>query len=134
MSNFYNSNTIPENLNDLETKIINCAFKVHSKLVPGLLESIYEKCLYFELNKIGIHVARQVSIPISYDEFILKDAFRIDLFIENKIIIELKAVETVLPIHEAQIISYLKLTENRLGYLLNFNVPLFKQGIKRFVI
>ncbi len=81
-----------------------------------------------------INVSRQVSIPINYDEYILKDAFRIDLYVENKIILELKSVETLLPIHEAQIISYLKLNENKLGYLLNFNVPLFKQGIKRFVI
>ncbi len=133
MSIIKNHFEIPDEINSIGKSIVNCAFKVHSKLGPGLLEVVYEKCLCHELEKIGLNINRQVNIPILYDDLIIKDALRIDLLVENCIIIELKAVETVLPVHEAQIISYLKLTENRLGYLINFNVPLIKNGIKRFI-
>ncbi len=133
MSNFNNHIEIPDEINTIGKRIVNCAYKVHSKLGPGLLEVVYEKCLYHELKKNGLSINQQVNIPIIYDDLIIKDALRIDLLVENCIIIELKAVETVLPVHEAQIISYLKLTENRLGYLINFNVPLIKNGIKRFI-
>ncbi len=133
MSNFKNHIEIPHEINKIGKSIINCAFKVHSKLGPGLLEVVYEKCLHHELKKIGLNIDRQVNIPIIYDDMIIKDALKIDLLVENCIIIELKAVETILPVHEAQLLSYLKLTENRLGYLINFNVPLIKNGIKRFI-
>ena len=133
MSNFNNHIEIPDEINLIGKRIVNCAYKVHSKLGPGLLEVVYEKCLYHELKKNGLSINQQVNIPIIYDDLIIKDALRIDLLVEKCIIIELKAVETVLPVHEAQIISYLKLTENRLGYLINFNVPLIKNGIKRFI-
>ncbi len=133
MSNFANNINLPKELNEFGAKIINCAFRVHSKLGPGLLESIYEKCLLYELKMAGLKVESQVLTPIVYDDFIIKDALKIDLLVENSVIIELKSVEIMNPVFEAQILSYLKLTENRLGYLINFNVPLIKNGIKRFV-
>ena len=133
MTNFSNKINIPKELNDIGSKIINCAFKVHSKLGPGLLESIYEQCFVHELVKTGLKVDKQISIPIIYDDLLIKNGLRIDILIEDCIIIELKAIENILPVHDAQLLSYLKLTEHRLGYLINFNVPLIKNGIKRFV-
>lgn len=114
--------------------IINSAFKVHNILGPGLLEKVYEVCLSHELIKAGLEVKRQVDIPISYDGLIFEEGLRMDLLVEGKVICELKAVELVNPVWEAQILSHLKLTGLRLGYLINFNVPLIKQGIKRFII
>ena len=113
--------------------IINSAFKVHNILGPGLLEKVYEVCLSHELIKAGLQVKRQVDIPISYDGLIFEEGLRMDLLVEEKVICELKAVELVNPVWEAQILSHLKLTGLRLGYLINFNVPLIKQGIKRYI-
>src|SRR5687768_85750 len=114
-------------------EIVDAAFKVHKQLGPGLLEKVYETCLDYELSRRGFDVARQVQIPIEFDNVIIKDGLVIDLLISNKIIVELKAVEKHNPLWEAQVISYLKLTGLNLGYLINFNVPLIKQGIKRFI-
>jgi len=100
---------------------------------PGLLESVYEHCLMKEFELRGIFVENQVAIRLIYKGYELNKDYRIDILVENEIVVELKAVEIVLPVHEAQIISHLKLTDKRLGFLINFNVPLLKQGFRRFV-
>lgn len=114
--------------------IVNSAYKVHSRLGPGLLEKIYEACLAYEIEKAGLKVRRQVDIPIKYDDLVFDEGLRLDLLVEETVICELKAVEQVNPVWSAQIISHLRLMEKRLGYLINFNVSLIKNGIKRFVI
>ncbi len=113
--------------------LVNAAYPIHTVLGPGLLEKIYEVCLAHELKKKGFEVNRQVEIPIHYDGLIFKEGLRLDLLINDLVIAEIKAVDTVNPEWEAQIISHLKLTGKRLGYLINFNVPLIKNGIKRFI-
>lgn len=113
--------------------IVNAAFKIHKALGPGLLEKVYEVCLAHELRKEGYEVLRQVDIPITYDGIIFDEALRLDLLVNNLVIIEIKAIETVNPVWQAQIISHLKLMDKNLGYLINFNVSLIKDGIKRFV-
>ena len=115
-------------------EIVNCAYTVHSHLGPGLLEKIYEKCLCHELYKRGIGYQRQVIIPIIYDDMIFDEGLRIDVLVEDIIICELKSVEIVNPVWQAQVISHLKMTSNHIGFLINFNVPLIKQGIRRFCI
>ena len=112
--------------------IVNAAFKVHKSLGPGLLEKVYEVCMKYELEKVGYKVKRQVNIPIVYEGITFDEGLRLDLLIENLVIIELKAVDAVNPVWEAQIISHLKLTDLKLGFLINFNVPLIKQGIRRY--
>jgi GxxExxY protein len=113
--------------------IINASYKVHSELGPGLLEKVYEICLAHELEKHGWEVSRQVKIPIHYDNLTFQEALQLDLLVEGKVIVEVKAVETVNPVWQAQILSHLKLTNMRLGYLINFNVGSLKQGIRRFI-
>jgi GxxExxY protein len=115
-------------------KIISAAFKVHSALGPGLLERIYELCLEHELKKMGLKVQRQVSVPIEYDNLIFEEGLRIDILVENLVIIETKAVDLVNPIWKAQVLSYLKMTNKRLGYVLNFNVISMKDGIQRIIL
>jgi GxxExxY protein len=112
--------------------IVNAAFKVHKSLGPGLLEKVYEVCLAHELKKAGVQVQRQKTIPIVYDGIQFDEGLRLDLLVENRIIVEIKAIEMVNPVWEAQIISHLKLTGLKLGFLINFNVPLIKKGIRRF--
>ena len=112
--------------------IVNAAYTVHKELGPGLLEKIYEACMAHELRKYGFDVKRQVEIPIFYDGIQFDEGLRLDLLINNKVICELKAVELVNSVWEAQIISHLKLTELNLGYLINFNTALIKNGIRRF--
>ncbi len=114
--------------------IVNAAFKVHSELGPGLLEKIYEVCLAHELRKTGYTVERQKEIPIQYDGITFDEGLRLDLLVEDKVIIETKAVDEVNPVWQAQVLSHLKLTGLRLGYLINFNVPLIKNGIKRIIL
>ncbi len=114
-------------------QILDASVFVHKEMGPGLLESVYELCLAKELSLRGIQVQRQVFLPLYYRGQEINKDFRIDLLIENEIIIEIKAVDVVLPVHEAQIISYLKLADKRLGFLINFNVPLLKNGFRRFV-
>jgi GxxExxY protein len=113
------------------TKIIDAAMQVHRELGPGLLESVYEVCLIEELRNRGLEVQCQVRLPIVYKGKELKKEFIIDLLVENKIVIELKAVEDLLPVHEVQLVTYLKLSGMKLGYLINFNVSLLKFGIRR---
>lgn len=113
--------------------IVNAAFKVHKELGPGLLERVYEVCLAHEISKAGLDVKRQIDIPIFYDGIEFSEGLRLDLLVEDCIIIEIKAVEKINPVWEAQIISHLKLLHKDLGFLINFNVPLIKNGIKRFI-
>lgn len=112
---------------------VHAAFKVHKELGPGLLERVYEVCLEHEIGKLGLEVQRQVDIPIVFDNIVFDEGLRLDLLVEDYIIIEVKAVELVNPVWSAQIISHLKLTDKDLGFLINFNVPLIKSGIKRFI-
>jgi GxxExxY protein len=114
--------------------IVNAAYNVHAKLGPGLLERVYEVCLAYELNKAELTVLRQVNIPIKYDGITFDEGLRLDLLVENRVIVEIKAVDQVNPVWQAQVISHLKLTDLRLGFLINFNVPLIKQGIKRIIV
>ena len=100
---------------------------------PGLLESVYQQCLAKEFNIRGLSYQKEVNIPLLYKGFVLNKDYVIDMLVENEIVLELKAVESILPVHEAQLISYLKLADKRLGFLINFNVPLLKNGFKRFV-
>lgn len=114
--------------------LVNSAFKVHKALGPGLLEKIYEIALAHELTKAGLQIQRQTYLPIVYDDIEFEEGLRLDLFIEDLVICEIKAVEQVNPVWEAQVLSHLKLTNRRLGYVVNFNVPLIKNGIKRLII
>jgi GxxExxY protein len=113
--------------------IVHAAFLVHKALGPGLLESIYEACLCYELSKAGLEAQRQVPVPLVYDGHHFDEGFRIDVLVERRVICELKSVERVHPVHDARLLSYLRLTSTRLGYMINFNVPLIKEGIKRMV-
>jgi GxxExxY protein len=115
----------------LGKQILDAAFVVHKELGPGMLESIYEVCMIEELRSKNISVHNQVSQPVFFKGKALDKTFFIDLLVEKKIIIELKAVEVLLPIHEVQLLSYMKLADIKLGYLINFNVPLLRDGIKR---
>jgi len=114
--------------------IVESAFMVHKELGPGLLEKVYEICMNHEIRKRGLSVKRQVDIPITYDGLTFDEGLRLDLLVEELVVCELKAVDQVNPVWEAQILSHLKLTGLRLGYLINFNVPVIKQGIRRFVM
>ena len=124
---------IREQYNKLSREILDAAITVHREMGPGLLESVYEHCLMKEFEIRGILAENQVRVPLIYKGLDLNKDYRIDILVEKEIIIELKAVEVVLPVHEAQIISHLKLTDKRLGFLINFNVPLLKEGFRRFV-
>jgi GxxExxY protein len=115
------------------TVVVEAAYTVHQTLGPGLLESIYEPCFCHELSKHGLVFQQQLKVPIVYDGLAFTDAFRLDVLIENLVICELKSAESMHRLYVAQLLTYLKLTGNRLGYVVNFNVPLIKQGIKRVV-
>jgi GxxExxY protein len=118
---------------ELSKLIIGCAIKVHSALGPGLLESAYEECLYYELVKSGLIVNKQKPLPLIYEEVKLEVGYRVDLLVNNKVVIEVKAVEALNDVHLAQVLTYLKLNDYKLGLLINFNVSLLKTGIKRVV-
>lgn len=118
----------------LAEQIVTIAIGIHQSLGPGLLESVYEKVFCFELGKRGIPFQRQKAVPIVYDELLLDDALRIDVLVDDLVIIELKAQENAHPVWEAQLLSYLKLSGKRLGYLLNFHTPLMKNGIRRMIL
>ena len=119
--------------NEIATKIVDCCYKIHVQLGPGLLESVYEEILYYELKKLGLHVDRQKPIAVIWDNLKMNLGFRSDLIVENKVIIEIKSVENIAPVHPKQLLTYLRLTEMKLGLLVNFNVPLIKDGIQRIV-
>jgi GxxExxY protein len=120
--------------NSLTEAIIGAAITVHRELGPGLLESVYEKCLALELTKSGLQVCSQKEIPLTYKGLALESGFRADLIVENRVLIELKSVDQLLPVHTAQVLTYLKLTGLRTALLINFNVQLLKNGIKRLSI
>jgi len=119
--------------NEIATQIVDAAFKIHTKLGPGLLESVYEVALAHELKKRGLRVERQASIPIVYDDIKFDEGFRADLIVENKVNVELKSVEAVLPVHRKQVLTHLRLTNLKLGLLINFGEELIKNGISRIV-
>lgn len=118
---------------ELAKQIFSASLEVHKIMGPGLLESVYEMCLLRELQLRNISVESQIGIPLQFKGFDLSKEYRIDILVEKEIIIELKSVDTILPVHQAQIISYLKLADKRMGFLINFNVPIIKNGFKRFV-
>jgi len=116
---------------EITEKIIGAAIEVHRHLGPGLLESVYEAALAFELSQLGVGVERQKPVPISYKGLKFEEGYRLDLIVADRVVVELKCVDAILPIHEAQLLSYLKLTGLKVGLLVNFKVPVLKQGIKR---
>ena len=118
----------------IATEIVDAALAVHKQLGPGLLENIYEVCLCHELGKRNLSVARQVVVPIRYDNIVFDEGFRLDVIVEDLVICELKAIEAIKSVHTAQLLSYLKLTGKRLGFLINFNVPIIKHGIRRIIL
>ena len=122
-----------EILNQYSKEILDAAITVHKEMGPGYLEAVYQQCLWKEFTIREINVRTMVPIPLTYKGYPLNKDYIIDLLVEEEIILELKAVEVILPVHEAQIISYMKLADKRLGFLINFNVPLLKNGFKRFV-
>jgi len=119
---------------ELTSSILKCAYKVHSALGPGLLESAYEECLHYELDKIGLVSIKQKPMPLVYENKKLDLGYRIDLLVEGKVIIEVKSVDAVNPVHQAQLMTYLKLSGCRIGFLINFNVESLKDGIRRVIL
>jgi GxxExxY protein len=124
---------IAQTENTISREIVDAAYRIHSKLGPGLLESVYETILAYELDRRGLRVTREQPIPVTYDEVRFAIGFRADLIVEDKVIVELKSVETVAPVHYKQLLTYLRLADKRLGLLINFSVPLIKDGITRVV-
>lgn len=125
---------IPPELNDLSNEIIGLAIKVHKALGPGLLESSYKECLFYEIVNAGFFAEKEKKLPLVYGDVKLDAGYRIDILVENKLVVEIKALEALADIHRAQVLTYLKLSGNRLGLLINFNVTLLKNGIKRLVL
>ena len=121
-------------VDQLARQVVDAAFRVHSELGPGLLEGVYEVCLAHELKKRGIPFERQLSLPVIYDGVHIEAGLRLDLLVASELIVEIKAVESLLPVHKAQVLTYLKLSGRTLGLLINFNVPLIKDGIKRVIL
>lgn len=119
--------------NEISRIIVDCCFKAHNELGPGLLESVYEEVLSYELIKRGLNVERQKGIPVIYENLKMELGFRADIVVENKVIIELKSIDAIAPVHSKQLLTYLKLTGLKLGLLINFNEALIKDGIKRIV-
>jgi len=126
--------TLPPGTDMIATKIVDAAYHVHKTLGPGLLEHIYEVCFCHELNKRDLKYQRQVAVPIIYDGIVFNEGLRLDVLVEDKIICELKTVESLNDLHQAQILSQMKLTGKRLGFLINFNVAVMKYGIKRLIL
>ena len=114
--------------------VLDCCFRVHTELGPGLLENSYEECLYYELVKSGLKVEKQKALPLVYKEVKLEAGYRIDLLVENSIIVEIKSVDSLHDVHLAQVLTYLRLSKNKLGLLVNFNVKQLKTGIKRVIL
>ena len=125
---------IPPEVERIGKAVLDAAFKVHTALGPGLLESVYETTLAYEVRKGGLLVDTQISIPIVYDNIKLESGLRLDMLVEKCVIVELKSVEKMNPVYEAQLMTYLRLSNVRLGFLINFNVPHLKDGIKRMVV
>ena len=121
------------NENELSKIVVDCIFKVHKNLEPGLLESAYEECLFYELSKTNSNIERQKPLPLFYETIKMEIGYRLDFLVDNKLVIEVKAVEALNDVHKAQVITYLKLSGTKLALLVNFNVVLIKDGIKRIV-
>jgi GxxExxY protein len=121
-------------INQITERIIGCAIEVHRNLGPGLLESVYEECLIYELDANILYYERQWPVPVTYKDIRLNCGYRIDILVEDQVIIELKSVDELHPMHEAQILTYLKLANKRIGLLINFNVSLLKNGIRRYIL
>jgi GxxExxY protein len=125
---------VAENIeNALTNQVIGAAIEVHRHLGPGLLESIYEECLCYELSQMGCRIQRQAVLPISYKGLKLESAYRVDLIVEDLVVVEIKATEGTAPVHCSQLLTYLKASDKRIGLLINFNVPILKNGLKRIV-
>jgi GxxExxY protein len=122
-----------DRLDQISHRIIGAAIEVHRHLGPGLLESAYQSCLVFELRQLGVKLEEQKPLPVVYKQVKLDCGYRLDLIVEDEIIVEIKAIEKLLPIHEAQLLSYLRLAKKRVGLLMNFHVPVLKSGLKRIV-
>jgi len=133
-ANPMNYSLIPEAMNELSQKVIGHAYNVHTTLGPGLLESTYKECLFYEIAKNGIYVEKEKALPLIYKEIELNVGYRIDLLVENKLVVEVKSVDALADIHAAQTLTYLKLSGCRLGLLINFNVTHLKTGIRRLVL
>ena len=120
-------------LDELARTVVDAGLKVHKALGPGLLESVYEQCLAHELRARSLNVKRQLALPVVYDGLTLESGYRLDILVENAVVLEVKAVDALSRVHEAQMLTYLRLSGHRLGFLMNFNVVLFKQGLRRFL-
>jgi GxxExxY protein len=120
-------------INQYTEQILKCAFKVHTELGPGLLESAYEECLFYELTQSGLKVEKQKVLPLIYNDVKLDAGYRLDLLVEDKVVVEIKAVDSLNEVHTAQVLTYLKLSKCKVGLLLNFNVKSLKNGIKRLI-
>jgi len=125
---------IPLEVEVIGKKILDAAYTVHSALGPGLLESVYEACTAYEARKQGVNVETQVAVPVRYQAVFIETGLRLDMWVEKSVVVEFKSVETMHPLYEAQLLTYLKITGCRLGYLINFNVKHLKDGIKRMVL
>ena len=119
---------------NLTGKILGCAYTVHSELGPGLFEKVYEECLFYELTENGLFVEKQAELSVEYKGIEIDSGYRIDLLVENKVIIELKVVKELLDIHTAQLLTYMKLSDTEIGFLMNFNVKSLRDGIKRYIL
>ncbi|KFC22725.1 GxxExxY protein [Epilithonimonas lactis] len=119
--------------NELSKIVFDAGLKIHKKLGPGLFETVYEECLFYELQKQGLKVEKQIVLPIVYEELKISNAFRIDILVESKLILEIKAVEFINPSHKAQLLTYLKMTNCKLGLLINFNEETFRAGVSRII-
>ncbi|WP_211369221.1 GxxExxY protein [Roseospira navarrensis] len=125
---------IDADLNDLSGAVVDAAYRVHSALGPGLMEGVYETCLAYELGERRVPYVRQLEVPVQYDGQSMGTGFRVDLFVGNRLIVELKAVESINKVHKAQLLTYMKLMDQRLGLLINFNVHLIRDGITRLIL
>ena len=122
------------NVEDVFRNVLDCSFKIHTALGPGLLESVYVECLYYELNQSGLIVEKQKPLPLVYEKVKLEAGYRIDLLVDERIVVEVKSIDSLADIHMAQILTYMRLSECRLGLLVNFNVVHLKDGIKRVIL
>jgi GxxExxY protein len=125
--------TISDEVEKVATTTVDAAFRVHSTIGPGLLESAYETCLIYELKKRGLSVESQVMLPIKYDDKIISNIYRIDLLVDNCLIVEVKAVDEIIPVHISQVLTYLKFSNQHLGLIINFKTRLLKDGVKRII-
>lgn len=125
---------LPESTEAIGGEVVDSAYTVHKAIGPGLLESVYEACLEHELKLRGLRVGCQVTCPVVYKELVIESSFRMDLVVEDRVVLELKSVDQLLPIHSAQLLTYLRLSGKRLGFLINFNVPRIREGIHRMIV